>query len=57
MHQCPHCGLRLRERYICEPWSRRRGGGKFLGAQGFAKANFDRHVKSCKKKQEEKEKA
>lgn len=39
-------------KYICEPWSRVRRSGKFLGAAGFAKANFNRHRIACAKKKD-----
>lgn len=50
---CPHCGKHFRGWYLCQPWSRKKGG-QFVGADGFARANFDRHREACRKRKEKK---
>lgn len=46
---CKYCGKYFKDRYICSPWivANGKSNSKFLGASGFAKANFQRHTKAC----------
>ncbi len=47
---CKYCKKEFPARYKCLHWKKDKPKGKFFGADGFAKANFNKHVDSCEQR-------
>lgn len=52
-YQCPYCKKRFPYKYKCQTW--KRPVREFLGAAGYARANFDKHKEKCKIKNTQKD--